>query len=62
MTNLCTVPPCELTENGGCEHTCTNEGDTAKCSCNEFYKLGEDGKTCEKGAILAVIESFKNEH
>ena len=43
------VPPCELTKNGGCAQNCANNGDKAVCSCNApDFKLGEDGKSCEK--------------
>ena len=43
------VPPCELTENGGCDQTCTDNGDVAECSCRApDFKLGSDGKSCEK--------------
>ena len=44
------VPPCELTKNGGCEQTCTNNGDKAECSCKAIdFKLGGDGKSCKPG-------------
>ena len=43
------VPPCELTENGGCDQKCTNNNEEAVCSCTPVdYKLGVDGKSCEK--------------
>ena len=43
------VPPCELTENGGCDQKCTNNNEEAVCSCTPVdYKLGADGKSCEK--------------
>merc|ERR1712062_804263 len=35
------------TENGGCDQTCWNEGDHARCSCAKDFKLKEDGKSCE---------------
>ena len=43
------APPCELIENGGCDQTCTDNGDEAVCSCAApNFKLGGDGKSCEK--------------
>ena len=46
-TSFPVVPPCELIKNGGCDQTCTNEGEKAVCSCRPVdFTLGEDGKTC----------------
>ena len=42
--------PCDLPTKGGCDQTCNKEGDKAVCSCTApEYKLGADGKSCEKG-------------
>ncbi len=35
------------TNNGGCQHHCTNTDGSYVCSCNEGYKLTNDGYTCE---------------
>ena len=40
--------PCELSTKGGCEHVCNENGDEAKCSCDDGYELKEDGKGCSK--------------
>ena len=35
-----------LTDNGGCDHNCTNTQGSFECSCNESFMLGPDNKTC----------------
>ena len=42
------VHPCEKEDNGGCQHVCEKDGDDAKCSCHDGFKLAADGKSCEK--------------
>ena len=39
-TNQCT------TDNGGCDHTCTDFIPGHECSCDDGYVLGSDRKTC----------------
>ena len=39
-TNQCT------TDNGGCDHTCTDLIPGRMCSCNGGYILENDGETC----------------
>ncbi|XP_033115105.1 low-density lipoprotein receptor-related protein 2-like [Anneissia japonica] len=40
--------PCEV-ENGGCEDTCIASSDgTVSCQCSFRFKLGEDGKSCDR--------------
>lgn len=34
------------TNNGGCDHTCTNTMKSYKCSCDKGYTLAADGQTC----------------
>ena len=41
------VHPCDNGDNGGCDHTCTKDGDEAVCSCKENHLLQPDGKTCK---------------
>ena len=36
------------TNNGGCDHTCTNTKGSFKCSCNISYILNADQKSCIK--------------
>ena len=51
------MPPCENKKNGkngGCEHTCTNVGDEAKCSCRDGFNLNEDGKRCTEGLCIFI--------
>ena len=36
-----------LTNNGKCEHICTNNDGSYECSCNSGYEIGNDGKSCE---------------
>ena len=39
---------CEI-DNGGCEHNCTNIGDSYYCTCNTGYQLNSDGDGICKG-------------
>ncbi|XP_072407352.1 LOW QUALITY PROTEIN: endosialin-like, partial [Chiloscyllium punctatum] len=32
--------------NGGCQHTCVDEGAFYHCQCRDGYQLGEDGRSC----------------
>ena len=42
------IHPCDKKSKGGCDQTCTKDGENAICSCTPVdFKLGEDGKTCE---------------
>ena len=34
------------TNNGGCDHICTNTDGSFECSCNTGYSLTADGLTC----------------
>ena len=34
------------TDNGGCEHICTNTEGSFQCSCNDGYTLQSDGTNC----------------
>ena len=36
-----------LTNNGGCHHNCHNSDGSYTCSCNNGYRLNNDGYTCE---------------
>lgn len=40
-------------KNGGCEHLCLNllHPTEQKCLCEERFRLGEDGKTCEMVSV-----------
>ena len=43
------VHPCDQASKGGCDDTCTKNGDLAVCSCTKTgYKLHTDEKTCGK--------------
>ena len=48
VTPLCVAvrSPC-AERNGGCMHTCRNDGGRALCECNHGYQLAEDNRTCE---------------
>ena len=44
------IHPCDKKSKGGCDQTCTKDGEKAVCSCTPVdFKLGEDGKSCEPG-------------
>ena len=49
------VHPCDKETKGGCEHVCNKDGDEAKCSCNDGYKLAEDGQECEFGNLNTTL-------
>ncbi|KAM9717752.1 CD248 molecule, endosialin a [Menidia menidia] len=48
---LCSHPPESLTpceqNNGGCEQICRPEVGHFVCECDDGYRLGDDGQTCE---------------
>ena len=44
---LIAVNPCD-TDNGGCEHMCTNDRGKAKCSCVKGT-INADEKKCDNG-------------
>ena len=39
------INECE-SENGGCEHNCTNEKGSFFCSCPEGFEIGSDSRSC----------------
>ena len=46
-------------KNGGCEHLCLNllHPTEQKCLCEEGFRLGEDGKTCEMVSVGNITNS-----
>ncbi|CAC5403143.1 unnamed protein product [Mytilus coruscus] len=36
-----------LSDNGGCDHFCSNTFGSIRCTCEKGYMLGSDNKTCE---------------
>ena len=42
------VHPCDREDIKACEQVCNKNGEKAECSCDEGFKLKEDGKTCEE--------------
>ena len=49
---ISTVHPCDQANKGGCNDTCTKNGDQADCSCTKTgHILHTDGKNCGKGVI-----------
>ena len=54
------------TNNGGCEHVCTNTQGSFSCSCNSGFTLSTDGKSCEEptaqcgGTLTADSGSFQS--
>ena len=49
------VHPCDNGDNGGCDHTCTKDGDEAICSCKENHLLQPDEKTCKIGKFYTLV-------
>ena len=41
-----------LTNNGDCEHICTNNDGSYECSCNPGYEIGNDGKSCDGKQVI----------
>ena len=42
------------TNNGGCQHTCTNTAGSYYCECNTGYELTSNGHTCSGNVIMAM--------
>ena len=40
------IGPCDI-ENGNCAHQCSGDTGDPICSCDDGYKLADDGKNCE---------------
>ena len=49
FTTFIATDPCD-TNNGGCDHTCTNTNGAAVCSCLSGT-LNADGMACDGGNI-----------
>ena len=44
------VHPCDKETKGGCDQICVKNGEKHTCACNApEFKLGDDGKKCDKG-------------
>ena len=43
-----------LTNNGGCEHNCTNTDGSFFCSCDSGYELDSDMANCSGDKLHAV--------
>lgn len=50
------VDECEI-NNGGCEHTCTNQPGSFTCHCPTGLQLSSNGKTCV-GKVQEFILNF----
>ena len=46
MFNVLVNHVCDASNNGGCEHICSEDGDDALCSCEAGYELDTDLKSC----------------
>ena len=42
------VHPCDLPTNGGCDQVCNKDGVNASCSCDDGFKLADNGLACNK--------------
>ena len=50
--SLLIVHPCDQPDKGGCNQTCTKNGNKAVCSCSSpGFKLNSDGKSCDTGQL-----------
>ena len=47
--------PCDVKDYQLCSRVCNKAGNKHECSCHDDYELEEDGKTCVKGNLSAVI-------
>ena len=52
------VHPCDTAANGGCSQICNKKRDSYKCACKYGFKLGHDGKSCNKGLITKLTKYF----
>ena len=50
------VDECD-TDNGGCEHTCTNSVGSYTCSCNTGYTLDLDDEGCSREKLKLSLFS-----
>ena len=46
-----------LSDNGGCDHNCTDSDGSYTCSCNNGYQLNNDGHTCEGLQIISICNN-----
>ena len=46
---------CDRGNNGGCDDVCNKNGEGVTCSCKLYYKLADDGVTCEIGLYILII-------
>lgn len=53
ITIISDVDECQ-TNNGGCEHTCTNTEGSFECSCNPGFSLLSDGTNCNGKLQIAA--------
>ena len=48
----------ECNERSGCDQLCTNTNGSYYCSCNEGYRLMNDGKSCKGMYDIACIDKY----
>ena len=48
------------TNNGGCQHSCSNTVGSYSCTCNGGYELHSDEETCDgkKNEIIIIIHVY----
>ncbi len=53
---ICIVHPCDTVSQGGCTQLCKKRKQKYQCACEDGFELGNDGKSCTKGAIRFLCE------
>ena len=49
------------TDNGGCEHNCSNTEGSYYCYCQSGYSLMIDGRNCTGRTIIKCFTEFREE-
>lgn len=47
-----------LTDNGGCQHNCTNTPGSYQCTCHPTFKIQSDGKSCGHCPTCSEFETL----
>ena len=48
-----------LSDNGGCDHSCTDSDGSYTCSCNNGYQLNSDGHKCDGKQAFVIATTMR---
>lgn len=48
-----------LSDNGGCDHNCTDSDGSYTCSCNNGYQLNSDGHKCDGKQAFVIATTMR---